>query len=84
MTIQDLAPSRLFQWLSINEPTITQEDTQIVACAGDFVVTLHGNTVFAGWVTDVYEDSFETAWLEVEFYGDKWHVTDEAVLQIVR
>lgn len=84
MTIQDLAPSRLFQWLTADEPAITDEDTVLLASVGDFVVTLHGNTVFAGWVTEVYEDSFETAWLEVEFYGDKWHVTDESVLSIVR
>jgi hypothetical protein len=84
MTIQDLAPSRLFQWLTINEPAITSEDTQIVACVGDFVVTLHGNTVFAGWVIDIYQDSFGEDWLDVQFYSDSWQVQDDSVLQVIR
>lgn len=84
MTIQDLAPSRLFQWLAQTEPAVSDEDTVLLANVGDFVVTLHGNSYFAGWVKDIYQDSFGVDWLDIDFYGDSWQVTDPSVVHIIR
>jgi hypothetical protein len=86
MTMQDVQTTftTLHKWLTWNEPAISAEDTVILACVGDFVVTEHGNSYFTGWVREIYQDSFGVDWLDIEFYGDSWQVTDPSVIQIIR
>jgi hypothetical protein len=74
----------IHQWLAANEPAISDEDTQLLACEGDIVVTRHGRGFFVGNVTEIYQDSDGNDWLTVEWYGQRWNVMDDSVLEIIR